>query len=37
MEKETKEIYYILIITASIFFLIGLYLGWLDNGPRLFF
>ena len=36
-EKETKEIYFILIMSASIFFLIGLYLGWLDNGPQLFF
>jgi hypothetical protein len=31
-----KKIYWILIIIAILFASLGLYLGWLDNGPEFF-
>jgi len=29
-----KKTYWVLIILIAIFLVLGLYLGWLDNGPR---
>jgi hypothetical protein len=31
-----KKIDWILVILATIFGILGLYLGWLDNGPSFF-
>jgi hypothetical protein len=37
MEKETRKIYIFLVVGTIIFAVIGFYLGWLDNGPRILF
>jgi hypothetical protein len=36
VEKETRKLYIFLIIATVFFAVIAFYLGWLDNGPRLF-